>query len=184
MKDFIDLQQVYNERALITPEIVPADGSSFFILIMMIFCGLIILRLLQHPNHFLPSKLSSQAPDWSFVAPIIFHSDDLSSFIKYICFKKYPNHPILIVSPQEAQIDTSFLKSDQHKHLALHERSMIANWLQRQITKTPIAIVIGKLDKKFWKRFNVVCLQHRSHSGDVWLWSQSMTKSSTLESIL
>ena len=184
MKDFIDLQQVYNERALITPEMVPADGSSFFVLIIMIFCGLVLLRFFQHPNHFLPSKLSSRGPDWSFVDPIIFHSDDISSFIKYICLKKYPNHPVLVVSPKEAQIDTSFLKSDQHKHLTFHERSMIANWLQRQTTKTPIAIIIGNLDAKFWKRFNVVCLQHRSHSGDVWLWSQSMTKSSTLESIL
>ena len=184
MKDFIDLQQVYNERALITPEMVPADGSSFFVLIIMIFCGLVLLRFFQHPNHFLPSKLSSRGPDWSFVDPIIFHSDDISSFVKYICLKKYPNHPILIVSSKEAQIDTSFLKSDQHKHLTFHERSMIANWLQRQTTKTPIAIIIGNLDANFWKRFNVVCLQHRSHSGDVWLWSQSMTKSSTLENIL
>ena len=184
MKDFIDLQQVYNERALVTPEIVPADSSSFLILIILILCGLILLRLFQHPNHFLPTKLSSNAPEWRFEEPIIFHCDDISSFIKHICFKKYPNHPILVVSHQDYQIDTSFLQSDHHKHLALHERSMIANWLQKQTTQIPIAIIIGNIDERFWNGFNVVCLQHRSHSGDVWLWSQSMTKSSTLESIL
>lgn len=184
MKDFIDLQQVYNERALVTPEIVPADSSSFFTLMLLILCGLILLRLFQHPNHFLPSRLSSNAPEWHFGEPVIFHCDDISSFIKYICLKKYPNHPILVVSPRDSQIDTSFLQSDQHKHLALHERSMIANWLQKQNAQTPIAIIIGNMDERFWNGFNVVCLQHRSHSGDVWLWSQSMTKSSTLESIL
>ena len=51
MKDFIDLQQVYNERVLVTPEIVAADGSSFCSYASNL-CGLILLRLFQHPNHF------------------------------------------------------------------------------------------------------------------------------------
>jgi hypothetical protein len=137
MKNFLDLQQVYNQRALIEPELIPTESSSFFLFISAWFGFVVLLILFQHSKRLLPSKLSKHSPEWCSTEPIEFHCKDITSFIKYLCERKYPHHPIAILSSKPLQI-ASLEMGLHHKHFFVHESLMIENGCKNTLKKHPL----------------------------------------------
>ena len=182
----MNVQQVYYLRSLIPKEHVLETETSFYLFVFSLCFFIVYLRLTQQKRLQPPSKITKDAPDWKEGQNILFHCRDVQLFLRYLCTKKYTNHPILIVADFAIQLDTSYFYS-HHKRLSAKEISKIESWLQKQSQqqKMPLLLFLQDIHAPFLEHYMFVGLKYVSYqSEDVWVWSQSVNEDSTLERII